>query len=189
MKPIITIAAIETVMFSAPLTVPVRYGKLERVRSASTLMRVRADNGLVGYGEGCAVPQLTGESAESIVALVDLYLRSMLVGTDAINWRGTMAEIRRRFPRSFVGLSAVETALVDLVGKSLGISASHLMGSRHRDRIELCASISWDKSAATMARDAKTKSEDHKVLKVYVGPDAPAHDMHRLEAIRAAVSD
>jgi muconate cycloisomerase len=185
----ITIAAIETVPFSAPLTVPVRYGKIERRRSASVLIRLRADSGLVGYGEACAVPQLTGESAESIVSVVDLYWRNAIVGTDVMNWRRTMAEIRRRFPKSFVAMSAVETAMLDLAGKSLGVPAFCLLGGKYRERIELCASISWNASAEAMAEDAARKSTEYAVLKVYVGPDDVALDLRRLEAVRAAAGD
>ncbi len=87
----VPIQAIETIQFSAPLKEPVRYGKIERLRSASVLVRMRAENGLIGYGEACCVPQLTGESAESVVSLVDLYLRKMIAGTDVLNWRRTMA--------------------------------------------------------------------------------------------------
>jgi muconate cycloisomerase len=184
-----TVAAIEAIMFSAPLAVPVRYGRIERTKSASVLVRLRSSDGRVGYGESCAVPQLTGESAESIVALVDIYLRNLVVGTEVLNWRRTMSEIRHRFPKSFVGLCAVETAFLDLAGKQLGVPVHVLLGGRYRDRIELCASVSWDRDGRAMAEDAVRKAAEFKTLKVYVGPDDLATDLARLEAVRGAVDD
>jgi muconate cycloisomerase len=184
---IVTVASIETVQFSAPLIAPVRYGKIERTKSASVVVRLRSSDGVIGYGEACAVPQLTGESAESIVSLVDLYLRTLIVGTDVLAWRRTMADIRKRFPKSFVGLAAVETAFLDLVGKFLKVPAYAVIGAKYRDRVELCASISWDRDAGKMADDASEKARLHRTLKVYVGPDDLTSDLKRLEAVRNAV--
>jgi len=183
----VKVTAVEAVQFSAPLIVPIRYGTIERRKSASVLIRVRAENGFVGYGEACCVPQLSGESAESVVSLIDLYLRGLLVGTDAIAWRPTMGFFRRRFPRSFVALSAVESALIDLVGKSLGTSASVLLDGRYRSEVEVCACISWNKDADAMASDAAAKSKDHSILKLYAGPEDLKSDLRRVEKVRRLV--
>ncbi len=183
------ITKIEAVRFSVPLETPARYGKIERTCSASVLVRIKANDGLTGYGEACAVPQLTGESAESVAALVDTYANALVADTEVLDWRRTILDLRRRFPRSFVALAAVETAFLDLAGKALGLPVHHLIGGKFRDRIELCGSVSWNMDPRAMAEEAKVKGREYGALKVYVGPADVASDLRRLEAVRAALDD
>jgi glycine/D-amino acid oxidase-like deaminating enzyme len=81
------IARVEAVPLDARLKAPFRFGNVVRTTSANVLVRVVGEDGLVGYGEACPVPQLTAETQESVVALVEQRVAPELVGEDARQWR------------------------------------------------------------------------------------------------------
>ena len=122
------IASVEAVPFAARLREPFRFGNVVRTTSANVLVRVTTENGLVGYGEACPVPQLTAETQESVVALVEQRVAPELVGQDARQWRPLLARVGRRLFQATFTLAAVDMALLDLDGKALGVPAHGLLG-------------------------------------------------------------
>jgi len=62
------ISSVEAVPLAARLRVPFRFGNIVRTTSANVLIRITTEDGVVGYGEACPVPQLTAETQESVVA-------------------------------------------------------------------------------------------------------------------------
>ena len=51
------IARVEAVPLDARLKAPFRFGNVVRTTSANVLVRITGEDGLVGYGEACPVPQ------------------------------------------------------------------------------------------------------------------------------------
>src|SRR3954452_14659654 len=76
----VRIARVEAVPLDARLKTPFRFGNVVRTPSANVLVRIVDDDGLVGYGEACPVPQLTAETQESVVALIEQRITPELVG-------------------------------------------------------------------------------------------------------------
>ena len=66
------IASVEAVPLAARLKVPFRFGNVVRTTSANVLVRVTTEDGLVGYGEACPVPQLTAEMDEDKILVVNV---------------------------------------------------------------------------------------------------------------------
>src|SRR3954465_7499571 len=137
------IASVEAVPLAARLRVPFRFGNVVRATSANVLVRVTTEDGLVGYGEACPVPQLTAETQESVVALVEQRVASELGGRDAPHGRPLISRVGKRLFQATFTLAAVEMALLDLAGKALGIPVHQLLGGRFRDEIELHGSVGW----------------------------------------------
>ena len=103
------------------------------------LVRIDTAEGLQGYGDTAATPQVKAHV---------LTLRDMLLGQDPTNvemlhrsmvsqaYAGTTAS---HFDSglSVHAVSAIETALWDLAGKAAGLPVYKLLGGKHRDQVRL----------------------------------------------------
>jgi muconate cycloisomerase len=181
------IVSVEAVPLAARLKVPFKFSNVVRTTSANVLVRITTEDGLTGYGEACPVPQLTAETQESVVALIEQRVAPELIGQDARRWRPLIAQVSRRlFGATFTG-AAVDMALLDLAGKALGIPVHELLGGRRRDAIELHGSVGWDADAAKVADTAAEQAQDFRWLKLYAGTGTLREDLARIEAVRERV--
>lgn len=104
------------------------------------LVKVEANNGQHGWGEsGLSSRELAVEGAIK-------HFCDFLIGKDPRRMGALWQEMYRG--QYFEGgrvlaaaISAIDIALYDLVGKSLGVPAYQLLGGAHRDRVECFASI------------------------------------------------
>ena len=62
----------EAVPLDARLKTPFRFGNVVRTRSANVLVRIVAEDGLVGYGEACPVPQLTADNPRQRMLIAEV---------------------------------------------------------------------------------------------------------------------
>jgi L-alanine-DL-glutamate epimerase-like enolase superfamily enzyme len=177
------------VPLDARLRVPFRFGNVVRTTSANVLVRITSDDGHTGYGEACPVPQLTAETQESVVALVEQRIAPELVGEDAGRWRPLLGQVARRLFQAPFTLAAVDMALLDIVGKFRGLPVHELLGGRHRDAIELHGSVGWDEDPERVADTAQEQAGEFQWLKLYAGTGTLTEDLKRIEACRRRVGD
>jgi L-alanine-DL-glutamate epimerase-like enolase superfamily enzyme len=183
------IARVEAVPLDARLKTPFRFGNVVRTRSANVLVRLVGEDGLVGYGEACPVPRLTAETQETVVALVEQRVAPVLVGKDAQHWRPLLGRIAKRCFQASFTLAAVDMALLDLAGKSLGVAVHELLGGRHRDAIEVHGSVGWDPDPERVADTAEAQAPEFRWLKLYAGTGALEEDLERIASARRRVGD
>jgi L-rhamnonate dehydratase len=125
------------------------------------MVEVETSNGLVGIGEACAQSE-NDEAALATALILERGIKPMIVGMDPINprviweklyleteWFGRMGTVMH-------AISALDIALWDLMGKSLGVSVSRLIGGRFRESVKTYASIIFDmENFDSMADEAK----------------------------------
>ena len=108
----------------------------------TVIVKLTADNGLVGYGEAKApvAPQATKQ-------IIDLLLADIVLGADpqevTVLWERMYACMRVRGHRAGFfteAISGVDIALWDLVGKSAGLPIHQLMGGAFRESVRVYAS-------------------------------------------------
>ncbi|HWX49945.1 MAG TPA: enolase C-terminal domain-like protein [Roseomonas sp.] len=158
-------------------------GSVKRV-----LLELTTRDGIVGWGEAAPWEVFTG-TPEGAFAALDTYLRPLVTGADARRLRTLMAAMDRALighPESKV---AVEMALLDILGKSTGMSVADLLGGRVRDTIPLSFSIADPDFAADLERMHAMVAGGHRLFKVKTGVKPHAEDMAHLEAIRDAFGD
>src|ERR1700693_199822 len=154
------------------------------------VVEVFTDNGHVGIGNAALAPQGTK-------AVVDLYLKPLLIGADPWDieflwqhmYRKTMA-----FGRKGIGMtaiSAVDIALWDILGKSAKQPVYRLLGGRTRPRIPVYAGRLYSSELPHLAAEAKRyKDEGYKAMKLRFGwgPTDGAAGMHRnLDLVRTVL--
>jgi L-alanine-DL-glutamate epimerase-like enolase superfamily enzyme len=183
------IVRVEAVPLDARLKTPFRFGNVVRTTSANVLVRVVGEDGLVGYGEACPVPQLTAETQESVVALVEQRVAPKLVGEDVRRWRPLLGRIATRLFQASFTQAAVDMALLDLAGKALGVPVHELLGGAHRDAIEVHGSVGWDADPERIADTAERQAPEFRWLKLYAGTGSLEDDLQRIAAVRRRVGD
>ncbi|WP_016730281.1 enolase C-terminal domain-like protein [Saccharolobus islandicus] len=173
------------------IAVPIR-GKLLRVagehpgRNVFTLVEIITDEGVTGYGE-------TGGGGFSLAPLIEK-LKDQLIGEDAFNirklkWKTaspiTATYYNQLLPQIWF---PIETALLDIKGKALGVSISNLLGGQLKDSIEVSAYIFPTKDTETV-EDLVTNAEmivrryGFTSIKLKTGVFKPEHEIDVVKAL------
>ncbi len=168
-----------------------------RSSSDSIVVRLRADDGTVGYGETVARPYVTGETVAGCLQFMERTLWPAVQATDyapwtgqgAIAWLGSLTLPSGDPTEADIGVVAwnaarcgFELALVDCLLKSAGVSLGELLPPRHPVIYSGVITASSVEGAVKYAKRFKQFGLPH--LKVKITGEA---DRKRLAAIRAAV--
>ena len=181
------ITAVDAIPFTLDRRASLHMRESVSDRSRHVLVRVRTDAGPVGIGEALSKVSIYGETQDSIVAIIDQHLKPKIVGLDV----GDLDEADHRLstlPANNSARAALDIALHDLHGRTVGMSLAHLWGSRKiRQDVSYTVGIN---PPDTMAADALQQFEAHgiRAFKVKGGED-PERDVAALTAIRRAVSN
>src|SRR5208283_3416769 len=104
-----------------PLRLPFYGGERTILKRDAMLIRVRADNGLVGYAPGPAHERAASEIRDLI--------RPFLLGQDPRGWQAMKIQFSAEVSKTY---RAVEIALMDLAARYEGCALSELIGGRKR---------------------------------------------------------
>ena len=180
------IAAIETFDLTCPLERPFGWSQGWLDQRSTTLVKVTADDGLVGWGEGAAA------------GLIDGLLAPLLIGQDPMDRAGLW---ERMFHALYNGnnavglagsaLSALDIALWDLAGKATGLPVCALLGGKVRDKVAVYATGLYYTEGEFPDRlldEARGYvAAGFKGMKTKVGGLSIAEDVARVRALRDAI--
>ncbi|QXJ27610.1 hypothetical protein J5U23_00477 [Saccharolobus shibatae B12] len=173
------------------IAVPIR-GKLLRVagehpgRNVFTLVEIITDEGVTGYGE-------TGGGGFSLAPLIEK-LKDQLIGEDAFNIRKLKWKVASPITATYYNQLLpqiwfpIETALLDIKGKALGVSISNLLGGLLKDSIEVSAYIFPTEDTETV-EDLVTNAEmivrryGFTSIKLKAGVFKPEHEIDVVKAL------
>ena len=181
------------------------FGQLQTFDAA--ILRIETDDGLVGWGEGKnaagsagtyaalvhmlnheIAPRLIGRDPADIVHIWEMLYNGVRHETAAAQGHA-MPELSRR-GLSVAAISAVDIALWDILGKSLGQPVWQLLGGRKADRMPAYASGGWA-PAETIGEQLKSyiAAGGFRAVKMRVGAmdGAPHISAARVKAARVAL--
>lgn len=181
------IVEVEVIQLAKELEQPLRNAKQAPRRRTVSLVRLSTDEGIRGLGEAWCDPAV----AEAVVLGK---LRPLLLGEDPFNvekiWRRAFDGSAMYDPKGsmIAGLSGVDLACWDIMGKALGQPVYRLLGGQWRDRLPAYASdLHWQEDPAAMARDAaRFVEQGFRIVKTHLGVD-PEGDVRRVRALRQAI--
>jgi muconate cycloisomerase len=167
---------------------PIKMARLQGVGNVKgtvkrVLLEMAASDGMVGWGEAAPWEVFTG-TAEAAFAALDIYLRPVILGKPVRRIRSMMAELDKALVGHEEAKVAVEMAMLDIVGKGVGLSVAELLGGRVRDLIPLSFSIADPDFAADLDRMRAMVSAGNVIYKVKTGVKPHREDLDHLEAIR-----
>jgi L-alanine-DL-glutamate epimerase-like enolase superfamily enzyme len=176
------IKTIEPIAITLPMTKPVVMAGEEVRQADNVLVRIEADNRLVGWGEAASAPTMTGETTASMVAAVH-HLSAALIGRDPVDIAGAIAAMDGRMYGNHGAKAAIEIALHDLVGKATGRPVHALLGDKRRSRVPLLSVIGGGDFDGDLRDAEKKKATGFPSFKIKVGIDTPENDATRTRAI------
>jgi muconate cycloisomerase len=152
------------------------------------IVRVHTDDGLTGLGEGMTYPPY-GETLDSVVGAVRI-MAEILRGRDPFEPQGFWARVDEVISGQPMARDAVDTALHDLVARSLGIPVYALLGGKCHEAVPACCSIGFAtieegvEEATRWAEQGVTQF--HVKLMDYLGTPI---DVEKVRRIRQAVGE
>ena len=162
-----------------------RYGTLTDTRPV--ILEVVCDDGTVGLGETDPVALFTGETTETVVAVLLYDLAPHLIGADPTNIAEIHAIMDGCIRDMHVAKAAVDMACHDLLGKAAGMPLAVLLGGRRRTELPIMGSIGGG-SPEENAREARDMTaRGYRSLMVKIGGD-PVEDAARTIAIDDALN-
>ncbi len=176
----ISIAQIETFAVNYPTVGWFKFLEGPRGKPAgraSVVVKLTADNGVVGWGQSVPAHRWSYETLETVQTTIQHYLAPELIGLDPFDEEVIRAAMNRIIAPSFstgqpICKAGVDLALFDLTGKLLGQNAAQRWDKPGRRKITL----SWTVNARTLDEVERVVGEGlahgYRHFNVKVAPDS-----------------
>lgn len=187
------VTGLSTVTVDVPLPKPIR-SAIHVINSATcVLVTIDTDEGVSGEGMAFTI---NGARIRSVEALIQ-DLEPMILGRDphdsAAIWEEMWSALnfvgQKGIP--LIGMSAIDTALWDIVGKAAGKPLHKLFGAA-RDKVPAYASGGlWMSLSVDELRQQAQEFLDqgHRAMKVRLGKGSVAANIERVEAVRDVIGN
>ena len=150
------------------------------------IAELKTESGFTGYGETREVTQITGETAESIMAVIINRLAPVLPGKDPFDIERLHMEMDKAVCGNTAAKSAVDIALYDLMGQITGQPLYKLLGGRSQDNIQTSKAVGLGTLEQTLDEARELTAQGYKTLKLKTGID-PEAEIKMIRAVRQAV--
>ena len=191
-NPAIRIEQVETLLVDLPTIRPHQLAMTTMKGQTLMIVRLRMSDGVTGIGEGATIGGLAygPESPESMKLAIDTYIAPILLQARPSRVGETMALIGRSVQGNHFAKSAIETALLDAMGKRTGLTVSDFFGGRQHDRLP----VAWTLASGDTARDIAEAEEmlakrRHNIFKLKIGKGDPKANIAHVAAIKQALGD
>jgi muconate cycloisomerase len=183
---------VETVIVDLPTVRPHQLSMTTVKGQTLMIVRIRMSDGIVGIGEGTTIGGLAygPESPEGMKVAIDTYITPILLQSDPNRIGPTMGAINKAAQGNNFAKCAVETALVDALGKRNRLTASELLGGRFHDRLP----VAWTLASGDTGSDIDEAEEmlakrRHNIFKLKIGRGDPQQNITHVAAIKRALGD
>ena len=109
---------------------------------AAVVVKITADNGVVGWGQSVPIASWSYETLETATIVLRDYFAPSLIGRDPLDMDGAQQALDGALASGFstgmpIARAGLDLALHDLMGKLTGKSLSQLWGREHGDPLTL----------------------------------------------------
>lgn len=185
------ISEMEVVPFSLPYTSPFRMASGVFHAADNVLVKIIADNGLIGLGETQPVPgvQECAETQASVVDVIQKIYSPLLLGRDPSELERIMQDLDSALSGCRYATAAVCNGLYDLLARSLNIPLYKLLGGLCYDRIEMVWPIGMKSTTETEQEARFAMKRGYRKIKIKVGSSDPTQDIESVFAARRALGN
>jgi muconate cycloisomerase len=178
---------VDAIPVGLPLKKPVAMAGSTVGVAHNILVRIEAQDGIVGWGEAASAPTMTGDTLGGLVSAVRDHLAPLLIDQDA--WMRPALE--RRLKAALYGNtgahSAVEVALLDLCGQAAGLPVIDLIGGAVRRQVAPMWLLGNPTPEQDIAEAHKKREEGFGFFKLKIGTKAIDAEIAGTHALRAAL--
>ncbi len=189
------ITKLETIIFQLPGRSSYTWRSLQIPIGRYVILKMETDEGITGLGEAPAIlswggehGRYFGEDPEIVCHVVDAYLAPILMGADPFSVKTILARMDedvRGFPYT---KAMVESALLDIVGRALGVPVYQLLGGAARKEIPVCHSVGVASPEEAAKEAAQVLEDGIRSMQIKV-PGEPKRDLEIVKEIRRAVGE
>ena len=187
----LAIVSIESTIADVPTVRKHKLSSLSVTAQSYVVVVLRLANGVQGIGEAATLggPLWAEESVESIKATIDTYLAPALIGASADRFVAARTRMDAAAKRNNAAKGAIESALFDAVGKTLGVPAVRLLGGAVRDSVPVLWTLaSGDPAQEIEEAERKLAARLHDTFKIKIGAQSPDADMTRMRKLATALN-
>jgi muconate cycloisomerase len=130
------IRRVDVIPVALPLKTPVRMSAETVTAAQNLLVRIESADGTVGWGEASSAPTMTGDTLGGLVAAVRDHLAPILAGRDARTWPTLRPLLHRALLGNGGAHSAVEMAVLDLIGHATGKRLIDIIARSRRNAVK-----------------------------------------------------
>ena len=180
------ISAVEAIPYAIPYAKPLQFASGEVRAAEHVLVRVHTDDGVVGQADAPPRPFTYGDTQASLRTIVADHLGPQLVGVSVLEREVVRARLERTVGNA-VAKAALDMAVWDALGQTLGTSVAELLGG-WTDRMRVAHMVGFAPPAA-MVEEATRIRETYGVttFKVKVGRNPYRQDVEAVLALRAGL--
>jgi muconate cycloisomerase len=181
------ISEIEVIPFSLPYKTPFRMSTGIIHTADNVLVKIFADNGLVGLGETQPVPGMQGctETQASICEVINTHCSPLLEGQEPRDIDKIMESLESVMLDSRYAMAAVCNGLYDLLAKSLNIPLYDLLGGLYRGQIEMVWPIGIQPTTEVEQEVQLAKKKGYRKIKIKVGSPDRDEDIEHISAAQS----
>lgn len=166
-----------------PMKKPVLMAGVRIEQSENFLIRIEAENGVVGWGEASSAPNHGGSSVQDMrQAWLDVL--PQIQGANAMALGGLTAHLKPSVKIGKSMLGALDMALHDLVGRHLGVPAHVLLGGMRRDTVSPLWLLGTGSRDTDLAEARQRFAEGYRFFKLKVGVRPLADEIEMALALR-----
>jgi muconate cycloisomerase len=184
------ISEIKSTIVDVPTVRKHKLSSLSVTAQSYVIVELRLGNGVIGIGEAATLggPRWSEESVESIKATIDTYLAPALIGSAADRFEAARVRMDEAAKRNNAAKGAIDSALFDAVGKTIGVRAVQLLGGVVRESVPVLWTLaSGDPAQEIDESEKKLAAGLHKTFKVKIGAQTPEADMARMQRLAGAL--
>jgi muconate cycloisomerase len=184
------IVSVTSTIVDVPTVRRHQLSSLSVTQQSYVIVELQLTNGVTGIGGAATLggPRWSEESVESVKATIDGYLAPAILDQPADRFEMLGARIDAAAKRNNAAKAAIDTALFDAVGKTLGVPAALLLGGVVRDRIPVYWTLASGDSAQEIEEaEAKLSAHLQNNFKVKVGVQTADDDLMRLGRLTEAL--
>ena len=182
--------SVETLLVEIPTIRPHKMAVATMQTQTLVLIKITTEDGIIGWGEATTIGGLGygEESPESVKTNIDTYFAPLLTSIKDLNVAQTLSLIKRNINGNRFAKCAIQTALLDIQAKRLGLPVSELLGGRLRNSVPVLwvlASGNTEKDIAEAKKMVELKR--HNIFKLKIGSRKVQEDVEHVLAIKQAL--
>ncbi len=182
------IARVEAVPYAIDYRKPLAFASGEVRAAEHVLVRVHTDDGVVGTADAPPRPFTYGETQTSVRSIVADHFAPAIVGLSILEREVVHSRLNRTVGNP-VAKAALDMAIWDAIGQTLGASVTELLGG-FTDRVRVSHMVGFAPAAAMVAEAERVRATyGITTFKVKVGRRPYRQDVEACRALRAAMPD